>query len=151
MTSEDLDFCAAWRIFRISSFLFHWRTAGQKVWTGNVHFSVSYLFILSVLPQFEPEGKLSSDVGWYSRSLSSLISMTAVMKPFALVPAGRGRAPQGSTNVNRTQFPYGDAFTNMRLWETGSLLAPLKWERDDALKPSGGTDRSVLANDVCLK
>lgn len=34
---------------------------------------------------------MKSDFAWYSRSLSSLMSVTAVMKPFALVPAGRDR------------------------------------------------------------
>ncbi len=57
--------------------------------------------------------------------------MTAVMEPFARVPAGRDRAPQGSTNVNRTQFPYGDAFTNTR-----HILSSLRWNEIETMPKS---------------
>lgn len=55
-------------------------------------------------------------------------------------------APQGPANVNRTQFPYGHAFTHT-LWETDplfTLLIPV-WD-DWGLKASGGT-----GSDVCLR
>ncbi len=111
MTSEDLGFCAAWGIFRISSFLFQ-RQVKRFGRENRPKFIFPWTICL-FYPQFEPEGKWKS----YFSSVSSLISVTAVVKPFARGPAGRDRAPQGaqiSTGLVSTRDTFSPRTVDMR-------------------------------------